>query len=351
MVERSPDLTPPSALPEEPVAPKRVHSYSRLTTAIAVLALATAGYSLWRLDSTRDRLDRMNDLARTLEADRSVLQGEVRALGERERQLNRELSVRIETFAPLTKQVQDLTAAVEDLHGRTEGPQRAWSRAEALFLMEIAQRSLVLDRDVTTAIAALESADSRLASVRDPALTAVRQQLANELNQLRAVRIPDRTGMLARLSAAETEATRVPVKGLMAVERERADPVELPSGFFARANAMVRNALANMIRVRHLDERGATVITADEEMVRRQHLQLLLFTARNAVARHDQSTFRSALASARQWLGDYFDAQSPSTQALLKEIQLLEAAEIDPRLPDVSRSTEALQKLMPRAAP
>jgi len=350
MADRSPELTSKSALPEEPIAPKRVHSYSRLTTAIAVLALATAGYSLWRLDSTRDRLDRMNDLARTLEADRSTLQGEVRALGERERLLNRELGGRIDTLAPLTKQVQDLTASVEELHGRADGPQRAWSRAEALFLMEIAQRSLVLDRDVTTAVAALESADSRLASVRDPALTAVRQQLANDLNQLRAVRVPDRTGLLTRLSAAETEAARVPVKGLLAVERERDEPVELPSGFLARANAIVRNALANMVRVRRVDERAATVITADQEMVRRQHLQLLLFTARNAVARHDQTTFRSALGSARQWLVDFFDASSPSTQSLLKEIQLLEASEIDPRLPDISRSTEALQKLMPRAA-
>jgi uroporphyrin-3 C-methyltransferase len=345
------DLTPKSALPEEPVVRKRAHSYSRLTTAIAVLALATAGYALWRLDATRDRLEQLNDVARTLDADRNALQSELRVLSERERQVTRDLGNRVEQLNPLLKQVQDLTSAVEDLHGRTEGPQRAWSRAEALFLMEIAQRSLVLDRDVATAIAALESADSRLASVRDPALTAVRQQLANDLNQLRAVRVPDRTGLLTRLSAAEAEAGRIPIKGLLAVERETDSAEELPEGFFARATAVVRNALAGLIRVRRVDERGGTVVTADEQLVRRQHLQLLLFTARTAVARHDQPTYRSALASARQWLGDYFDAQEPTTQSLLREIQLLEPVEIDPRLPDISRSTEALQRLMPRAAP
>jgi uroporphyrin-3 C-methyltransferase len=316
-----------------------------------VLALATAAYALWRLDSTRDRLDQVNDLARTLDADRTALQSELRAMTERERQTTKELNARVEALTPLTKQVQDLTSAVEDLHGRTEGPQRAWSRAEALFLMEIAQRSLVLDRDVATAVAALESADSRLASVRDPALTTVRQQLATDLQGLRAVRVPDRTGILTRLSAAETEVARIPVKGLLAVERASDERTDLPEGFFARASAVVRNALAGLVRVRRIDERGGSVVTEDEQLVRRQHLQLLLFTARTAVVRHDQPTYRGALASARQWLGQYFDLQEQATQVLLREIQLLEAIEIDPRLPDISRSTEALQRLMPRSTP
>jgi uroporphyrin-3 C-methyltransferase len=351
MADSPPELTPRSALPEESAAPKRVHSYSRLTTALAVLALATATYSLFRLDSTRDRLDQVSDLARTLEADRTALQSELRAMAERERQTSRDLAARVDGLTPLSKQVQDLTSAVEDLHGRTEGPQRAWSRAEALFLMEIAQRSLVLDRDVATAVAALESADSRLAAVRDPTLTSVRQQLTNDLQALRAVSVPDRTGILTRLSAAEDEVRRIAVKGLLAVERESDQRADLPEGWFARARAVVRNALAGLIQVRRVDSRGGIIVTEDEQLVRRQHLQLLLFTARTAVARHDQPSYRSALASARQWLGEYFDLQEQPAQNLLREIQLLEAIEIDPRLPDISRSTEALQRLMPRATP
>lgn len=342
-----PELPSKSALPEQP-ARKRVHSYSRLTTAIAVLALATAAYSLWRLDATRDRLDDVNDLARSLAADRNALQGELRTLAERENQNERALNARVDALTELPKQVKDLSTAIEDLHGRTQGPQRAWSRAEALFLMEIAQRSLVLDRDVATAIAALESADSRLASARDAALTSVRQQLASDLQALRAVRVPDRTRILTRLSAAEAEAARLQVEGILEVERSGAADDALPTGFFARARALVGRALASLVRVREVDERGGSIVTMDEQLVRRQHLQLLLFTARTAVTRHDQAAYRSALAAARQWLGEFFDVSAPAAQALLKEIQLLEAAEIDPKLPDISKSAESLQRLMPR---
>jgi uroporphyrin-3 C-methyltransferase len=150
------------------------------------------------------------------------------------------------------------------------------------------------------------------------------------------------------LSAAETQAANVSIKGLFAVERAADERTDLPSGLLARARAVISNALSALVRVRKVDERGGTVVTQDEELVRRQHLQLLLFTARTAVARHDQPTYRSSLASARRWLGDYFDISAPAAQTLLREIQLLEAVEIDPRLPDISRSTEALQRLMPK---
>ena len=344
-----PELPAKSVLPGDPATHKRVHSYSRLTTALAVLALAVASYALWRLDSTRERLDQVNDIARSLEADRNALQGEVRALAQREAQRDREITARLAALDSVPKQVQDLSTALADLHGRSEGPQRAWSRAEALFLMEIAQRSLVLDRDVTTAIAALESADSRLASVRDPALTAVRQQLALELQALRAVRVVDRTGVLARLSALETETLRLPVVGILARESDAVADEALPQGFFARARAIIGRSLTHLIHVREVDRRGSSVVTTDEQLVRRQHLQLLLFSARTAVVRSDATTYRGALAAARQWLGESFDMAAPATQSILKEIQLLEVIDIDPTLPSISKSAESLQQLMPQS--
>src|SRR3712207_7298207 len=60
-------------------------------------------------------------------------------------------------FRSAPRQLQELASSVEELRGRAEGPERAWSRAEALFLVELAQRRLTLDRDVETAIVALRS--------------------------------------------------------------------------------------------------------------------------------------------------------------------------------------------------
>ncbi|HEY5808187.1 MAG TPA: uroporphyrinogen-III C-methyltransferase [Povalibacter sp.] len=341
------DYVPDNQISESrPATPRRAHSYSRLTTAIAVLALATAGYALLRLDTARDRLEHINQLITQADSNRAVLQSELKTLAEREQAGRRELSKRLDALNEAPKQLQDLNIAVEELRGRAEGPERAWSRAEAFFLMELAQQRLTLDRDVDTAIVALEAADTRLASLRDPGVTEVRQQLAKEVQALRVVRKPDITGILARLTNAEEQAALVPVSGIVAVERET-PAGKLPDGFLARAWAVARNAIAGLISVRQVDSRGGSIVTIEEQALRRQHLQLLLYSARAAVVRHDNTAYRSALAGARQWLGEFFDVSDPAAAALAAEVAKLEAINVDPSLPDVSGSSKALQRLLP----
>ena len=314
---------------------------------MAALALATSIYALLRIDSTRDRLDRTNDIARTADADRAQLRADLKSQTNRQRTSARELDRRVDVLEDVPKQVEELMLSLEQLRGRAEGPERAWSRAEAMFLLELAQRRLALDRDVKTAIVALEAADARLAALRDQAVAPVRQQIARELQALRSVRQPDTIGVLARLASAEEQAARLPIKGILATERRTTDRSTLPEGMLARAWAMARNTFANLIVVRKVDDRAGSIVTAEEAQVRRQHLQLLLFSARTAVARHDATAYRTALAGARQWLGDYFELSSPAAQALLEQIQQLEPVDIDPQLPDISGSARALQRLLP----
>lgn len=336
-----------SSAPGESSGTRRAHTYSRLTTAIAVLALATAGYALVRLDSMRDKLDTANAAALAANADRDLLRAELKSQASRERQARRDLGRRLDELKDSPQQLQELALSVEELRGRAEGPERAWSRAEALFLLELAQRRLTLDRDVETAIVALESADLRLASLRDQAFAPVRQEIAKELQALRAVQLPDATGILSRLISAEERAGDAPVKGILVTERNAFDRSSLPDGMFARARAMVAQTFSNLIVVRKVDNMAGSVITAEEALLRRQHLQLLLFAARNAVARHDEGAYRAALAGARRSLGDFFDLSNPAAQSLLTEVQALEPIDVDPTLPSVSASATALRRMMP----
>lgn len=336
-----------SSVPGDSPRNHRGHTYSRLTTAIAVLALATAGYTLVRLDSMRDKLDSANDVLAAANADRDLLRAELKSQASRERQAHRDLNRRLDTLNDAPQQLQELASSVEELRGRAEGPERAWSRAEALFLLELAQRRLTLDRDVETAIVALESADLRIASLRDPSFAAVRQEIAKELQALRAVQQPDTTGILSRLISAEEQAGQAPVKGILVTERKAFDRSTLPDGMFARAGAILGQTFSNLIVVRKVDDLSGRVITAEEALLRRQHLQLLLFAARNAVARHDAQAYRTALASARRSLDDSFDLSKPAAEALLSEVQALEPVNIDPTLPSVTGSINALRRMMP----
>src|SRR5690349_15476874 len=87
-----------SSVPGDSSQGRRAHTYSRLTTAIAVLAMATAGYTLVRLDSMRDRLDTANATLAAAEADKELLRAEIRSQTSRERQAHRDLNRRLDVL-------------------------------------------------------------------------------------------------------------------------------------------------------------------------------------------------------------------------------------------------------------
>ncbi len=74
---------------------------------------------------------------------------------------------------------------------------------------------------------------------------------------------------------------------------------------------------------------------------------MLFFAARTAVIRHDEQAYRTALAGARRSLGDFFDLSKPEAQALLEEVQALEPVNVDPALPTVTSSINALRRMVP----
>jgi uroporphyrin-3 C-methyltransferase len=318
----------------------------RLVSAIAVLALASSVYTLLRLDNTRDRLDSLKDEVHALRSSRDLLRNELDAAVGREQRARRELEARLAAVGDVDQQLEQLSSHVEELRGLAQGPERAWSRAEALFLLELAHRRLLFDRDLATAVVALQSADARLAALHEPAVEATRAQIARDLQALRSVQQPDLTGILARLATLEEQAGQLPVAGVVVMEKQA--PGDTSDETFGWN--VIRKTLSHLVRVREVTDRTGTIVSVEEQNLRRQHLQLLLFSARQALLRHDAVTYRGSLANARKWLAENFNLRKTPVQSALDEIQALEPIDVDPTLPDISASVRMLQKLSPASA-
>src|ERR1043165_6355783 len=207
-------LPPALHVPTPGVQPR-----SRLPTVLASLALIIACYALWRLDTTLDRLDRVSDLANRISIEQNAMRTDLTDAAARTNRLEDSFTGRTEELSRLPTQLQRLDGSLQELQARAKGPQRGWVKSEALFLLDAAQRSVAFDGDVPSAVAALESADGRLATLQDPALLTVRQQIGRELLALRAVPQPDLATVLLRLANAEEEAARIPIKGIVPENR------------------------------------------------------------------------------------------------------------------------------------
>jgi uroporphyrin-3 C-methyltransferase len=317
----------------------------------SLLAGAALVIALFVAFSGRSLDNQLADLAAqtsALAATQARLTADLTALTEREAAANDATRKQIESLLSLSRDVAALENTTAELQDRMTLPQRSWARAEALALLALAQRQLRIDRNIDAALDAMTTADSRLAQLREPALSTVRRQLTADLEALRSFERPDLDRITAQLRQAEIDAAALTTAGI-AAETGAAAPVdgaESP-GSFGRAWLLVKQALASLVTVRTTASGSSALLTRDEQNLQRQQLQLLLLEARLAIARADQKAYAAAIGEARAWLAARFALADPGVAKLGDELAQLAAVNIAPALPDVSGSLRLLEQMVP----
>ena len=318
---------------------------SPMRVALVALGLLLALYAHWRFGQVDERVDRIRGQVVESRGEQDRLSNQVTALASR-LETNRDAwRSELTGLREIPGQVAELGQSVAELEARTQSPQRAWVRAEALYLLQLAQRRLDLEGDVTTAIVAMESADARLATASDPAVAEVRHTLGEELATLRAVSVPDLGGVLARLGKVEESVAGLPLLGASATKGRR--DAESPSdSMLGRALHRLSQAARDLVSLRRVDPAMARMVTQQEEALRRQHLELQLFAARVAVMQPDGAAYLKSLRAADAWLAQFFDGSAPAVASARAEIAALAAIEIQPRRPPIGEAGRLLARIM-----
>lgn len=319
---------------------------SPMLVALVVLGFLLGVYAHWRFGQFDAKLDRVRTHVAELRGTQERLDARVAALADDLEASRSAWRAELKGLRDVPNQVDELGRSVEELRTRTDAPQRAWVRAEAMYLLELAERRLKLEGDVTTALAAMTSADARLAASEDPALREVRGKLAAEIAALRAVQVVDLRDVLARIGRLEDSVATLPVRGMPVSQgrREKSEPET--TGAFERALRRVRQAVRDLFSLRRVEPAMARLVTPEEESLRRQHLELLLFAARVAAMRPDGAAYAQSLGSAGSWMQQYFDSTRPEVSDALAEVAALAAIDIDPALPPVGTAARVLQDVI-----
>jgi uroporphyrin-3 C-methyltransferase len=312
--------------------------------ALAGMALLLAAFGHVRLAQFSERDDRLRTQLGDLSSAQTRMERQVSKLSNRldgsEAALQRELAA----LRNLPATISEFGRNLDEVRARTETPQRAWVGAEAGYLLELAQRRLVLESDVGTAIAAMSAADARLATLGDPAIVEVRRELAREIAALRAVQSPDFTSLLARLDRLDASVADLPILGVPADRSNLAR--SKPDADAGGAAQRIAAASRDLFSLRRVDPVKVRPITREVESLRRQHLQLLLLSARVAAMQRDPTAYASALAGAEAWLLEYFIADSAAVEVAQQELRLLAEIQLDPPHPaGIGNAAKLLQRI------
>lgn len=234
------------------------------------------------------------------------------------------------------------------------GPSREdWLLAEAEYLLRLASQRLLMDRDVPSAIALIQTVDDILADAHGLTVFELRASLAEDLAALGAVADLDTEGIFLRLNALIGRVDVLRQQQLIYQMDVEAVPEVSDPGATVLENltSMLGSAgsrIAALVDYRVSDERVQPVLPAEEEYYLRQNLVMKYQQAQLALLSGKQEIFVTSIGDARNWINRYFDGQDVETSSVLITLAELESIDTTREIPDISVSLRLVRELQRR---
>jgi len=324
----------------------------------AAAALLAAALTYLELNSVRkDAARRLTDLEQA-----SARASEVALRADAESRAARERATVLEArVAEEQSQRESLEQLYADLsRGRDDAV-----LVEVERLIVLAAQELAISGNLNTALAALQTADVRLARTDSPRFVPLRRVLARDSERLKSAPSVDATGIALKLDQLAAgadhwqlaaDARPVPAAGPMP-KVDAGAPVVPSAPAVARDRwdqmlERIQRELAeyrDLIQIRRVDGPDALWLSTAQQQLVRQQLKLRLLTARQALLARNERLYRSDLGEAQALIARYFDPRQPAVVAALGQMKQLAGLPLSVEALQINDSVAAVRAA--RSAP
>jgi uroporphyrin-3 C-methyltransferase len=344
-----PELAPalPASAAPEAVAAGSVRSatVSRATIfALALLAGAAllSSVMLWqRLSAIQEQLARQS-------ADSGANAIEARALARQAQDVARDAAARQVVLESRLQEVALQRTQVEEL---IQSLSR--SRDENLVVdiesaLRLAQQQTQLTGSAEPLLAALRSADQRLARAAQPRLARLRAAIARDIERIRSATVTDVPALLARLDDIVRQvddlpvANAVPARTLGEAPRKVATSSSPAMQWWERWRDAVLDDARALVRVSRIDQPEAMLVAPEQAFFLRENMKLKLLNVRLSLLARQNDAARADVSAATSALNKYFDPSARRTQAVATQLQQVQAQVRTAELPRIEETFAAL---------
>ena len=314
---------------------------------LAVIALAAAIYAHLQLAALRkESARRLSDLEQA-----SIRAPETANRADAEARAARERAVLLETrLAEEQGQRESLEQLYADLsRGRDEAV-----IVEVERLVGMAGQELSIGGNVATALAALQTADLRLARTDSVRFLPLRRVIARDIERLKVAPTVDIAGMALKLDHVAAGVDTWPLVSDAhaaspgAVVGPPADS-HLPSPgmpwwerWIARLQAEL-GEYRDLIRLRQVESPDALLLLPQQQQLLRQQIKLRLLNARQALLMRNDRLFRADVVEAQALITRYVDIRQPNVAAALATLKQLGSTALAVDVPQIQDSLAAVR--------
>jgi uroporphyrin-3 C-methyltransferase len=333
--------------------PSRRWLFGTLVLALAALLLNAF---LWqKLVNIQEELARRS----TDSATQSI---EARALARQAQEATREATARLTLLETRLSEVSLQRTQLEELMQSLSR-----SRDENLVVdidsaLRLAQQQAQLTGSAEPLLAALKSADQRLARAAQPRLNPLQRAIARDVERIRATTVTDVPGLLLKLDELTRLVDELPTANALSTgaavrpapvapparaSSAAAAPASLPDraalqAWWQRTVRATLDEARSLLRVSRIDQPDAALLAPEQALFLRENLKLKLLNARLGLLSRQAAGARADLASVQALLTKYYDPASRRTQTALQLLQQVQAQTKSSELPRLDETQAAL---------
>jgi uroporphyrin-3 C-methyltransferase len=201
--------------------------------------------------------------------------------------------------------------------------------------IRLAQQQSQLTGSIEPLLAALKSADLRVARAAQPRLTPLQRAIARDVARIKATALADTPSLLVKLDELVVLADDLPIANAVgnasaptssgkAADGGKRKSDEQPPQWWVRLGSVALDEFRNLVRVSRVEDPDAALLSPEQSFFLRENLKLRLLNARLGLLSRQAESARADLATAATAMTRYFDAGSRKTQtaqALLQQVQ------------------------------
>jgi len=195
--------------------------------------------------------------------------------------------------------------------------------------LRLAQQQAELTGTVEPLLAALKSADQRVARAAQPRLRLLQRALARDIERVKSAAVSDTPSMLVKLDELVRLADELPLANAVMPLHKMADKpraaASKPLDQWQQALQQVLGEARNLVRVSRIESPEAALLSPEQSFFVRENFKLKLLNARLGLLSRQVDAARADLGVAQDSLTKYFDERARSTRtavALLQQVQL-----------------------------
>ena len=358
-----PDAVAPQAAPESAapmtsaatVAVPESASFTKIFMLFVVAALAMSmlgSVYLWRkLSNIQEHLARQS-------ADATNLSVEARTMAKNAQDVAREAAARVVVNETRLSEVALQRSQLDELMQSLSR-----SRDENLVVdiesaLRLSQQQAQLTGSVEPLLAALKTAEIRLARASQPRLSAVRRALASDTDRIKAATVTDIPALLAKLDELTRLVDDLPVVNAIgtatvantdprsAAKKPKAEDVKnwqaTGVAWWQTGWQAVRTELLKLVRVSRIEHPDAVLLSPEKTFFLRENLKLKLLNARLGLLSRQLASAKSDLASANADVRKYADPSAKSSQVVFGLMQQVQTQLGTMAIPGLDESLSAL---------